>query len=157
MFDFLKKKVDKNLYAPVTGECIDITNVKDKTFSEKLLGDGLAFEPDGNTVYSPCNGVITMIFPSNHAFGIKMDDGKEVLIHIGIDTVNLNGEGFEALKKVDDKVKAGDPVIRFNRGLILSKNYPLTTMLVITEANDEIMKKGKIGSHVEFKEPVILY
>lgn len=71
--------------------------------------------------------------------------------------MNLNGKGFEALRKVNDKVKAGDPVIRFNRDLILSENYPLTTMLVITEANDETMVKDKIGSHVEFKEPVILY
>ena len=84
------------LYAPVTGSCIPLTEVKDEVFANKMMGDGVAFTFDGDTVVSPCDGTIVMIAATKHAIGIQGDDGVEVLIHVGLDTVSLNGEGFKA-------------------------------------------------------------
>lgn len=156
MFQFLKKKVDRNLYAPVKGKCIDIEDVEDQVFSTKMLGDGFAIIPSGDIIHSPCEGVITMIFPTKHAFGIKMSDGKEILVHIGIDTVNLNGKGFTAYKKVNDSIKVGEPVMKLDKPLIESQNYNLTTMVIVTNQT-EGMSKEKIGEYVEDKELIVSY
>lgn len=155
MFQFLHKKTDYNLYAPVKGKCIDITNVKDKVFAAQVMGDGFAIIPESHMICSPCDGIITMIFPSKHAFGVKMKDGKEILIHIGIDTVQLNGEGFTNLKKVNDKVKAGEVVIELNKSEIESKNYDLTTMVIVTNSSHEI-KKQRLDEFVETKDVIVI-
>ncbi|WP_028044536.1 PTS sugar transporter subunit IIA [Candidatus Stoquefichus massiliensis] len=156
MFQFLKKKTDFNLYAPIKGKCIDIAEVKDKVFASKVMGDGFAVIPDDNVICSPCEGVITMIFPSKHAFGIKMKDGKEILIHIGIDTVQLNGNGFVSFKQVNEHVKIGEPVIQFDKINIESQNYDLTTMVIVTNQSNS-MKKQKLGEMVEVKDLIVSY
>lgn len=156
MFQFLKKKIDSNLYAPVKGKCIDITEVKDKVFASKVIGDGYAVMPYDNVICSPCDGIMTMIFPSKHAFGIKMKDGKEILIHIGIDTVQLNGEGFTALKKVNEHVKVGEPVIEFDKLNIENQDYDLTTMVIVTNQSNS-MKKENLGEMVEVKDVIVVY
>lgn len=156
--DFLNlfKKTNVNIAntisAPCDGELIDITEVKDKTFSSKLMGDGFAVIPSNTTVCSPCKGKLTMLFHTKHAFCIKMDDGTEVLVHIGIDTVNLNGAGFNALKKINDKVKEGTPIIEFDPDKL--KEFDKSIMVIITnthgkeyEKNMEI-KEIKKGDHV---------
>ncbi|WP_099467373.1 PTS sugar transporter subunit IIA [Konateibacter massiliensis] len=155
MLSIFKKKIDKNLYAPVDGKCIDITEVKDNVFATKTMGDGVAIEPSNNVICSPCNGVITMLFPSNHAFGVKMDDGKEVLVHIGIDTVKLNGKGFKAFRKEKDRVKAGDPVIELDKDLLISKGYDVTTILVITDAANDIITKINMNRKVLCNDKII--
>ena len=91
------KKIE--LFAPVDGECIPLEQINDKVFSSKLMGDGVAFKFNGNTVYSPIEGKITMVFPTKHAYGIRTKNGAEILIHIGMDTANLNGLGFTSLVK----------------------------------------------------------
>lgn len=156
MFQFLKKKTDFNLYAPVKGKCIDITEVKDKVFASKVMGDGYAVMPYDNVICSPCEGMITMIFPSKHAFGIKMKDGKEVLIHIGIDTVQLNGNGFTSLRNINDHVKIGEPIIEFDKINIENQNYDLTTMVIVTNQSNS-MKKQKLGEMVEVKDLIVVY
>lgn len=156
MFQFLKKKTDFNLYAPIRGKCIDIAEVKDKVFASKVMGDGFAVIPDDNVIYSPCEGIITMIFPSKHAFGIKMKDGKEILIHIGIDTVQLNGNGFVSFKQLNEHVKIGEPVIQFDKINIESQNYDLTTMVIVTNQSNS-MKKQKLGEMVEVKDLIVSY
>lgn len=103
MIRFINKWKDLNIYAPTSGTCIDITKVKDKTFSSKVIGDGFAIIPTSKDIFSPANGRITMLYPTLHAFGIEMYDGKNLLIHVGIDTVNLNGYGFSCSKKLEIK------------------------------------------------------
>jgi sugar PTS system EIIA component len=112
MFSFFKN--DPNIYAPIAGECLDITECNDKAFAEKTLGDGFIVIPQECTVKSPCDGLITMIFPTKHAIGITMSSGQEIILHVGIDTVKLNGKKFTVLVRVGAKVKAGTPLIKFD-------------------------------------------
>ena len=143
---------DSSLVAPVDGNMISIEAVKDETFSSKMMGDGVAFELEGNTVVAPCTGSLEVVADTGHAFGIKRADGVELLVHIGINTVEMNGVGFENLRKVGDTVKAGDPLVKVDLDLLRQKGYDLTTMLIISEDNGNIIqfkdngtvKKGEI-------------
>lgn len=149
MFRIFKNRAkESTINAPVTGVCIDITEVKDEAFSSKLMGDGLAFIPEASTVYAPCNGKIDMIFPSMHAFGIKRDDGLQVLVHIGIDTVNLNGKGFRTHKRVNDKVRQGEPIISFDSSKFDQK-YDMTVMLLIVDNGGSEYEKLTVGEKVD--------
>ena len=141
MFVFRKK--DTNLYSPTEGKLISLSKVNDKTFSSKLLGDGFAVIPEGNEICAPCDGTIVMLFPSLHAFGIRMSNGIEVLIHVGINTVSANGKGFKAFKKVHESVKKGQKVLEIDKKVL--KNFDLTTMVVLT--NDD-----KLEYNVSFEE-----
>ncbi|MBP3275519.1 MAG: PTS glucose transporter subunit IIA [Kandleria sp.] len=94
---------------------------------------------------SPANGVLSVLFPTGHAFGITTNDGTELLVHIGIDTVNLKGKGFNVLAKQGDHVLAGQPIIKVDRDLIKQEGYDLTTMLVVTNKKDIALKSsGKV-------------
>lgn len=134
MFNFFKKKSTKEtkLVAPVTGKAIDLSQVPDKVFSQKLAGDGIAIDPTGDIVVAPADGTLTLVFNTKHAFAITLDNGAELLIHIGIDTVSLNGEGFEQLIEAGSKVKAGTPIIKINRDFISSKGFSLITPVLVT-------------------------
>ncbi len=134
---FKKKSVDNNIYSPVNGEMIDISTVNDEMFSQKLMGDGVAFILKDNIVFSPCNGTITAIFPTGHAFGIKMENGVEILVHIGINTVELDGKGFTILPeaKINNNVTNGIALIELDLELLKESGYDLTTMLVVTDTN----------------------
>ncbi len=155
MLNFFKKTNDNKIYAPVKGKCIDISDVNDEVFSKKMMGDGAAITPIDNIVYSPCEGEITMVFPTKHAFGITMDNGVEVLIHIGIDTVNLNGLGFKTFKNKGDKVKHGDKVIEFDSSYLSNKDLDMTAMVII--ANNNGYKFNKLGIEEEVtKEDKVL-
>ena len=96
MFNFFKKK-DIELYAPLTGNAVPLTDVPDPVFAEKMVGDGIAILPTSNQVLAPCDGKVVQIFPTNHAVGIEAEGGVDLLIHVGIDTVELKGEGFKRL------------------------------------------------------------
>ncbi len=152
MFNLFKMKVDKKIYAPVSGKCIDMTEVNDIGFSSLSMGDGIAIIPTSQTITAPCDGTIQMIFRTGHAFGIKADNGLEILIHIGIDTVNLKGQGFQILKEVNQKVKKGDPIIKLDLEKI-DKVYDLTTILVIT--NGKPIQKLSVGKEVHVGESVL--
>ncbi|MDZ4910399.1 PTS glucose transporter subunit IIA, partial [Clostridium perfringens] len=137
MFGLFKKKNKdiKALYSIMDGKSIDLSKVNDEMFSNRLLGDGIAIEPGSNTVVSPCDGEITLVSETKHAIGLKNKDGIEVLIHIGLDTVKLNGLGFETLCKVGDKISVGQPLVNVDRDLLKEKNIPDVTMMVIVEPN----------------------
>lgn len=154
MFGFLKKE-SRGITAPVTGICRNITEVNDKAFSSKAMGDGFVVEPESDTVVSPADGEIAMLFPTGHAFGITAKSGAEILVHIGIDTVSLNGEGFHALAKQGDKVKAGDPVIRVDREKLLEKGVDLTTMVIFTGGYDRPVETDCYGKRVEAGQTVL--
>lgn len=132
MFGFLKKNKQIELCSPVTGRAIDITTVPDKVFASKMLGAGIAFEPDEGVIYSPVDGKIVNIFPTKHAVGIRTKEGIELLIHIGFDTVQLKGEGFESLVEEEQSVKAGEEIILFDLNFIKKKSYSTITAVLIT-------------------------
>lgn len=155
MFNFFKKNNDNNIYAPVKGKCLDISDCKDEMFANKVMGDGFLIEPMENIVCSPCDGVLTMIFPTKHAFGVKMENGTEVLVHIGINTVDLNGKYFEELVKENQKVKAGLPIIKCDFYSIKKENYVSSVLVVLT--NQSHANKDHIGELVDCKERIIEY
>lgn len=138
---FFKKKEKeepvKSLRAFVPGKVISITEVNDQVFSSKALGNGVAIQPTAQVVTAPCDGVISMIAEdSNHAIGMTLNNGAELLLHIGIDTVSLNGEGFHIFVKTDAKVKRGDKLMEFDKNLIESKGFETTCVLVVTNSDD---------------------
>ena len=136
MFNMFKKISEEDIYSPIVGKCIPLEQVPDKVFAEKMMGEGIGFIFEDDTIYSPCDGEILMIALTKHAFGIKSKAGIEILVHIGLETVRLNGEGFDVLVDVGSKVKAHDPIVRINQVLIKQKDVDLTTPLVITNTNE---------------------
>lgn len=132
MFGFLSKNKEINLYAPVTGKVMKLNSVSDEVFASGMMGEGLAFELTDGKVCAPCDGEITMIFPTMHAFGMKVKKGAEILIHIGLDTVELNGVGFKQNAKVGDFVKMGEPIITVDLDMIKGKGYDLSTPMILT-------------------------
>lgn len=156
MFGLFKRKAEKNIVSPVDGKCIDISEVKDKTFANKLLGDGLAILPSGAVVRSPADGEISMLFPTRHAFGIRKKDGTEILVHIGIDTVELNGKGFHAYLNVKDKVRAGDKVISFNEDYLTRENLDMTVMVILTSSEKKYVK-NHVGENVKAGDRLFTY
>ncbi len=146
------------LVAPVDGKCVDITEVPDDTFSAKVLGDGVAFIYDGDTVCAPCAGEVTMVAETNHAVAITSDGGMEILIHVGLDTVNLGGKGLEALVKAGQKVKIGTPLIRIDRAFMKTQNVNLITPLILTNGDDTAYELKSVGSAVkQGKDTVVTY
>ena len=146
MFGFFKKKTDSAVYAPVKGKCIDITEVNDEGFSSKIMGDGVAVIPEESVIKAPADGKLTMIFETGHAFGMKADNGLELLLHIGIDTVNEKGNGFKILKKSGDAVKKGTPVVELELETLKEK-YDMTTMVIVT--NEKKITKPALQKAVD--------
>ena len=137
MFSFLKKKNNPEvIYSPVDGKCIPLENVPDKIFAQKIMGDGAGFMFENDTVYSPCDGEILMVAHTKHAVGMKTKSGIEILVHIGLNTVELNGEGFDVLVKAGQKVKAHEPIIKIDRVFMQEKNMNLTTPMIITNMDE---------------------
>lgn len=145
MFGFIKKgkrqqtentvETSKDITAIADGEIIDITKVNDEVFSQKLLGESTAmkFQGKDTVLCAPVDGSLSVMFPTGHAFGISGNNGAELLVHIGINTVEAEGKGFTPLKKQGTKVKAGEPVVRVNFDE-LSKRYDMSTMLIVTNS-----------------------
>ena len=163
MLSFFNKKKNEttvsnnNLKAFLSGKVISIENVNDQVFSAKILGDGLAIEPESEIIVAPCDGVIsTVMADSKHAVGITTKNGMELLIHEGIDTVALNGEGFELFVKEGDSIKTGDKLIHFDPELIKSKGYQTTCILVVTNSDDFPNMKLHTGMDAIVGETVIV-
>ena len=120
------------LIAPLSGEVVSITESPDPVFAQKMVGDGVAINPTNDTVVAPCDGVITQCHASRHAVSVKSDSGVEILIHVGVDTVTLKGEGFTAKVKEGDRVKVGQPLIQFDSAVVGPKVPTLQTAVLIT-------------------------
>lgn len=127
---------EQSVSAPVSGRALELSEVKDEVFSSGSMGKGIAVEPEKGEVYAPCDGEIVTFFPTGHAIGIKGDNGAEILIHVGIDTVELNGEGFTPQAKQGDRVKKGQLLLKFDIGLIQSKGKSAVTSVIITNSDD---------------------
>ncbi|EHL75149.1 PTS sugar transporter subunit IIA [Bacillus smithii] len=135
------KEID--VYAPVSGKILSLEEVPDPVFSEKMMGDGMAVEPIDGRVVAPFDGDIMQIFPTKHAVGIKAANGAEILIHVGLETVSMKGEGFESHVSQGDKVKKGDLLITFDLNLIREKANSTITPIIVTNGDmiENIAKK----------------
>lgn len=125
---------------PINGEILNISQVPDEAFASKALGDGFAIYPHDNKVYSPIDGVVKVLFPTKHAIAIRNEHGLEILVHIGIDTVSLNGEGFQAFVSQGEKVKKHQLLLSFDKEIIENKAKSLISpvIFVATEKIKEI-------------------
>ena len=118
----------------LSGRAIPLEEVPDEVFSQHVMGDGLAIEPEDETVVAPANATVSAVMEdSRHACGLTLENGLEILIHVGIDTVSMNGDGFELFVKEGDKVRAGQPLIRFDKKKILAAGHPTVTVFVVTD------------------------
>lgn len=127
---------EAKVLSPLKGNVIPLKDISDPVFSQELMGKGIAIEPTEGKVVSPINGTVVMVFETNHAIGLKSDDGVEVLIHVGMDTVELKGKGFTAHVKNGDKVSVGDLLTEFDMDLIKEAGYSLVTPIVVTNTAD---------------------
>ncbi len=158
LFDKLFKTKDDGtiaLAAHVKGKAVPLSEVSDPTFGEEIMGKGMAIYPEEGKVYAPCDGTIDLMFDTGHAVNIKSKDGVEVLIHVGLETISLKGEGFKTFKKNEDTVKKGDLLIEFDRALLLEKGFDIITPMVICNTDDYAEVKGITGKDVVPGDTVI--
>ncbi len=144
-----------SVMAPVAGDVVPVAEVKDPVFSTKVLGDGVGIRPQGKQVVAPISGTLISVAKTGHAFGIKSNDGIEVLVHVGIDTVKLNGKGFDVLVNQGDQVKVGDPMATVDFGLITSEGFDPTTIVTVTNTATLPEVTPLPGSNVAAGAPVI--
>ena len=148
MFEKLFKKkeaMDNNLYAPIEGEYIELEKIPDKVFASGMIGTGCGIVPKGEKVTAPVNGEIIMVADTKHAIGIKSEMGAEILLHIGLETVAMNGEGFEVLVKVGDKIKVGQDLLR-KKQILKFQHFLFLTVMNLKKLIlmwKKIMKKKK--------------
>ncbi len=160
MFDSLKKMFEKNaktisLKAVEDGRTIPMDEVNDQTFAQELLGPGIAIVPSNGTVVSPINGRIATVMDTKHAVCIQGEDGLELIVHAGLDTVELNGKYYQTYKEIGDQVKAGDVLLEFDLEEITKAGYDVTTPIVITNLGDYKITKCLTGQQVKAGEEVI--
>lgn len=135
------------LYAPLEGEVMALSEVPDPTFASGILGEGCAIEPADGKVTAPFDGEVTAVFDTKHAIGLKSKEGIEVIVHIGINTVELQGEHFEVLVRNGQKISMGQPLVKFDKDAIGAKGYPLITPIIVTNSDDyKKIKVEKTGS-----------
>ena len=125
-----------SIQSPLVGHAKDLSQAQDPVFAQGVMGQGLVIEPTDGELLAPINGVVSAIFPTKHAIGLISDEGVELLMHIGMDTVNLNGQGFTAHVKQGDRVSVGDALISFDIEAIKAAGYPVDTPVIITNQND---------------------
>lgn len=152
LFNLFKK--DENKYADSdivslgTGKMVGPKEINDQMFAEEMMGQTIGFVLSDGEVLAPANGKLEVVFPTGHAFALRMKDGTGLLVHIGIDTVNLNGKGFKVFKKQGDEVKAGEVVVKVDLDTIKEAGYDPITMLIVTEPS----KEGEKIDFIDFGE-----
>ena len=146
-----KKKTAEPLtvYAPFSGNVIALEQIPDPVFSEGILGRGCGLEPAEEAVCAPFNGTVTQVIDTKHAVGVTSKDGVELLIHVGMDTVAMNGEGFTCLVKEGDAVTLGQKLMTFSMDAIKAAGHPVTTAVVVTNTDDfsdiQVLAQGEIA------------
>lgn len=145
LFDIFKKNKTENkkvtIYAPVNGKVIDLSEVPDEAFSQRMIGDGCAIEPSQGSICSPINGELANVFPTKHAIIFENKEGLELIVHFGVDTVKLNGEGFEKVRE-EGSTKVGDEIVKYDLELISSKAPSVKTPVLIN--NMDLVEKIEI-------------
>lgn len=153
MFNFFNPRKDLILVAPLKGRIIDIADVPDEVFSQGMVGDGVAIEVMDDVVTAPCDGEVLFIPKSLHAIALQAPGGIEIMIHVGLDTVELEGKGFTALVKISDKVKTGDPLLRFEPSYIQSQGKSLLSPIVLTNMAQRV---GKVKKYYDASDGMIM-
>lgn len=153
--DKMESKSEAKILAPIQGKSVSLSQVNDITFSEEIMGKGVAIIPSVGKAVSPVNGVISALFETKHAIGITSDDGAEILIHIGLDTVKLGGKHFTAHVKNGDKVKAGDLLVEFDIEAIKKEGYEVITPVLVTNVSDYKDVLSLIDKDVKEKDELI--
>lgn len=136
MLNIFFNKDEFRIVVPVSGKLINIDKVKDEVFSTRMMGDGFAIIPSDKNVYSPVEGKIVTVLPTKHAIGLCTKEGLEVIVHIGVNTVNLNGKGFKTFVKENDRVRQGQKLVAINEELFNDDNNDLTTIVVFPSGID---------------------
>lgn len=151
LFDFLKKKAagGEILGAPIEGEAVVSAEISDPTFGEEMLGKGMAIKPAVGKVYAPANGTITMVFDTKHAISMVTEGGAEILIHVGLDTVSLNGAPYTIHVNADDKVKKGDLLGEFDMDAIKAAGLETITPIIVCNSDDYKEVKRFTGKQVK--------
>lgn len=161
MFGLFKKKKENSnvieIKSPLDGRSIPLEKVPDDVFASKMMGDGIAVIPENNIVVSPIDGEVAMIMEdSKHAIAITHESGLQVLIHVGIDTVSLNGEGFNVLTSLNEKVNVGSKLLEFDKELLESKGIDTTTMVIVADPCEFNKHKENEGIDVKATLDTIL-
>lgn len=154
---FGRKKQTPVIVAPVTGKAIPITEVKDEVFRDKILGDGVAMIPEDDTFYAPCSGTIVQIAHTYHAVCLESDNGVEILLHLGMDTVQLDGEGFTCHVKPGQHVKAGDKLITMDRAFVTEKGYQIVSPCIVTNLDAVKDLSFLTGETTHGETPIMKY
>ena len=146
---------NKEIKNPLSGKVLPLSKVEDAVFSSGAMGNGIAIDPTDNKVYAPFDGTVEFIAETKHAIGLKSDDGVELLIHVGMDTVKMNGKGFDVKTKVNERVKEGDLLLEFDRNEIQKEGYSLITPVVITNSNNYEQDELCIDEEALFGKSII--
>ena len=157
LFDIFKKKEKAvvTIYSPMNGKVIELKEVPDEAFAQKMVGDGCAIEPDKGSICSPIEGQLMNIFPTNHAIIFETIDGLEMIVHFGIDTVKLDGKGFQKLRE-PGPIKVGDEIVKYNLDEI-KDNVPSTRSPIIINNMEKVEKIEvlSLGKIVKIGEPIM--
>ncbi len=145
---FSKNNNEISLNTPVAGQAVALSEVSDPTFGEEILGKGVAIRPTSNRVVAPCDAVVDLMFDTGHAVSLKADNGAEILIHIGLETVSLKGEHFKTHAKNGDHVSAGQLLIEFDREAVAAAGFDTITPMVICNTTEYQAVNAKIGKDV---------
>lgn len=160
MFKSLKQmfggnSASKQILAPVSGRAVPMSEVNDPTFSQEILGKGVAIIPSEGRVVAPASGEVAVMFETKHAVSLRTDGGTELIIHIGLDTVNLKGDYFTAHVKQGDHVKVGDLLVEFDMESIKEAGYDVITPIIICNTPDYPNMTCHVGKEVKALDPVI--
>lgn len=142
------------LYAPVTGTYIPLSEVKDEVFSQGILGKGCGIEPTEGRVAAPADGTVSAVASTKHAIGLTLDTGMELIIHVGIDTVNMNGKGFTVKAAEGKRVKRGETLLLFDMDAIRKAGYPLSSVFIVTNCANFPNMQLKTGSRYRCGEAI---
>ena len=158
MFDFFKKKKTSELIigSPVKGKTVPLSSVNDPTFSEGMLGKGAAILPSEGKIYAPADGTIETLFDTLHAFSLSTADGVEILVHVGLDTVKMEGDGFTGYVHSGDAVKKGDLVLEVDLDKVKAAGYDTSTLVVICNTDDYGDVRGLDNKEVQPGDDVIV-
>jgi len=143
------------MLSPLKGEVIALENVADEAFAGKALGDGIAIKPEEGRVVAPCDATVATLIDSHHAIGLLCDNGAELLIHVGLNTVNLQGQHFRPLVKEGDVVKAGTPLLEFDKASIEREGYDLTTPVLVVNSEDFTLTKHQLQGAIGMGSPLM--
>jgi len=149
------KSYDKTVYSPIQGKVIALSSVKDETFAGEFLGKGVAIQPEEGKVVAPFDGKVTVVMDTKHAVGMTSDSGIEILIHIGMDTVQLNGKHYQTYVNIGDEVKKGDLLLTFDKEAIVAEGYEITTPVVVTNTADFKQVNGLAEKQVQKGDVII--